>query len=164
MPITRTKTTIAHTSWDNLAAGNWAGTEIFDLRNTSAHDAIVHGSVATGSSAPTAGDTIDIYLAPFMRDAANSKWYVQGAQGTDGYTTDEALTEGDGGEIKLENLILAASLTLENDVEIEYDFSFGVVATLGYIPDGIGMIVYNGITTNAMGANNDVEITELTYS
>jgi hypothetical protein len=169
MAITRTRTAIAHTSWNALAAGSWAGSALHNFLTTGAHDAVIYGAVDTGASGATAGDTIDIYLVPFMEEIGAARNIGQGTQtdtaSPDYYDSDEALTEGAGtGEIKLENLILAASLTLETTADAEYYFVFGVVATLGYMPDKIGVVVYNGITTNAMGSDNQLEVAELTYA
>ena len=171
MPITRTKYDIAHTSWADLANNAWAGSAIHDFRSSGAHDAIIAGQIAVDeTNAPTAGDTVDIYLFPFMRNAGNTRDFLQGGMTDEDtrtpYDQDETLTEGGSGNIKLENMVLAASLTLEAVADVGYDFVFGVVATLGYMPDQVGVVIYNGVTTYTLGpaAGQLLEVTELAYS
>lgn len=137
----------------NLTDGSWRQSAVYDNTTNKFVDALIGGSVQTGTS-PTAGGTIDIY-AYASYDGTN---YTAGASGSDAaYTAD-----GEETLLKVVEIIVV-------DATSDQDYVWGPVSLAavfgGVLPSKFGLVVENNTvaTLNATGTNNEVQFLGIKY-
>lgn len=139
----------------SLANGSWRQSTVVDNTSNLYIDALVGGSVQTGTS-PTANGTIDIY-AYGQYDASGE--YTAGASGSDGaYTAD-----GEESQLKF-----VTSIIVDGTSDQDYEWGPFNIAPLfgGVMPQRWGLVVENntGATLNATGTNNETAYTGIDYT
>jgi len=138
-----------------LANGGYWQSASVDNSSDKYIDAILGGSIRVGSSAPTAGSTIEIY--------AYGSWdggttFTAGCSGSDAaYTAD-----GEEGLLRLVETIVV-------DADINIDYVFGPVSMAGVfggiLPAHWGLVVVNntGQTLNSTVTNHVIEYQGVKY-
>ena len=139
----------------SLTNGSWRQSTAVDNTSNLYIDALVGGSVQTGTS-PTAESTIDIY-AYGQYDASGE--YTGGASGSDSAFT----PGGDEGQLKWITSIVVSATS-----DVDYEWGPFNIAPLfgGVMPQRWGLVVENntGATLNATGTNNETAYTGIDYT
>jgi len=139
----------------SLGNGSWRQSAAVDNTTNLYIDALVGGSVQTGTS-PTAGGTIDIY-AYGQYDASGE--YTAGASGSDASYT------ADGEESLLRHV---ASIVVDADSNIDYEWGPVTIARCfgGVMPQRWGLVAENntGVALHSTGTNNETIYTGIDYT
>jgi len=149
-----TKQTIT-ISLASLADGAYRESTAVDNTSDKYVDAILGGSIRTGSTAPTAGSTIEIY--------AYGSWdggttFTAGCSGTDGTYT----ANGEEGLLRLVETIVV-------DADTANDYVFGPISMAGVfggiLPSHWGIVVVNNTDQNLdnTSANHVIEYQGVKY-
>lgn len=139
----------------NLGNGSWRQSTAVNNTSNLYDDALVGGSVQTGTS-PTAGGTIDIYA---YGQYDGSTEFTAGASGTDGAYT------ADGEESQFKRV---ATITVDGDSNIDYEWGPVSIAAVfgGVLPQRWGLVAENntGVALNSTGTNNETLYTGISRS
>ena len=140
----------------SLADGEWWGSAEIDVEDDSLNiiDHILGGNFVMGTS-PTAGNTIDVYVAARWGDGVND---YQGSIGNGLPAGDAEVTPGTG--IVEENLTLACSVICVSNTGYNVKWSCGSVANLfgGILPPAYCVVVENNSNVN-LGSGSDITYT-----
>lgn len=138
----------------SLANGSWRESSSVDNTTNKYVDALVGGSVQTGTT-PTANTNIDIYVYG---------QYDGSAEFTAGATGSDAAYTADGEETLLRHI---GSITVDATSDQDYEWGPWSVATAfgGVMPQRWGLVAENntGSTLNATGTNNETVYTGIKY-
>lgn len=155
---------IVVTTWDSLAADDWATSAAFDNTTSLYLDVLVGGEIAAAATTLAAGESFDIYVAArYDVDDANS--YGGGLADAFG-ASDSTLTEDT--EFTPLNLLFLGSVSIEATTpNTTQDYMFGPysVAALfgGNIPQMFMLALHNN-TGSSIGTGCAVNAVGVTYT